>query len=339
MVFGREAAHTLLPLDGAAARTLEGRCAASSARRDTIARTGECNCSSSMADCCAARCWQARGRAGYTTFAMIGRHPYGVIFLDLPTSQVDPTSIPPRATFACATAPGLRRRAPHDRRDAHRTRKGALSRPSRRYGKCRSILCSAGYRCEPGARDIALRRPVSERGRNGGPASGPRATRSNLHRRARRRGVAVGGSTCGPRAHCLRENRRFRPRCRLERAAARAPRYRTRCSAQRRARSDDRACAKADSRSNRSASAPTGSSRPRRLRCSPLRRRRIYRRSDRRSEQRDVRERIWASLACHSVTIAGERLEADEMTTLVDRLQQCDQSDALSARSPDDGAP
>jgi DNA mismatch repair protein MutL len=38
---------------------------------------------------------------------------------------------------------------------------------------------------------------------------------------------------------------------------------------------------------------------------------------------RDVRERVWASLACHSVTVAGERLEPDEMTTLVDRLQQC----------------
>jgi len=40
-------------------------------------------------------------------------------------------------------------------------------------------------------------------------------------------------------------------------------------------------------------------------------------------KQRDVRERIWASLACHSVTVAGERLEPDEMTTLVDRLQRC----------------
>ena len=40
-------------------------------------------------------------------------------------------------------------------------------------------------------------------------------------------------------------------------------------------------------------------------------------------KQRDVRERIWASLACHSVTVAGERLEPDEMTTLLDRLQRC----------------
>jgi DNA mismatch repair protein MutL len=40
-------------------------------------------------------------------------------------------------------------------------------------------------------------------------------------------------------------------------------------------------------------------------------------------KQREVRERIWASLACHSVTVAGERLEPDEMTTLVERLQRC----------------
>ena len=41
-------------------------------------------------------------------------------------------------------------------------------------------------------------------------------------------------------------------------------------------------------------------------------------------KQRDVRERVWASLACHSVTIAGERLAPDEMATLVERLQRCE---------------
>jgi len=40
-------------------------------------------------------------------------------------------------------------------------------------------------------------------------------------------------------------------------------------------------------------------------------------------KQRDVRERIWASLACHSVTVAGEKLEFEEMQTLVERLQHC----------------
>jgi DNA mismatch repair protein MutL len=41
-------------------------------------------------------------------------------------------------------------------------------------------------------------------------------------------------------------------------------------------------------------------------------------------KQRNVRERVWASLACHSVTIAGERLEPDEMTALVEGLQACE---------------
>lgn len=38
---------------------------------------------------------------------------------------------------------------------------------------------------------------------------------------------------------------------------------------------------------------------------------------------RSVRERVWASLACHSVTVAGERLDVAEMETLVERLQRC----------------
>ena len=40
-------------------------------------------------------------------------------------------------------------------------------------------------------------------------------------------------------------------------------------------------------------------------------------------KMRDVRERIWASLACHSVTVAGERLELDEMNSLIERLAVC----------------
>ncbi|HUY40922.1 MAG TPA: DNA mismatch repair endonuclease MutL [Candidatus Dormibacteraeota bacterium] len=40
-------------------------------------------------------------------------------------------------------------------------------------------------------------------------------------------------------------------------------------------------------------------------------------------KQRDARERVWASLACHSVTVAGERLEMEEMATLVRRLGSC----------------
>jgi DNA mismatch repair protein MutL len=38
----------------------------------------------------------------------------------------------------------------------------------------------------------------------------------------------------------------------------------------------------------------------------------------------DAAQRVWASLACHSVVRAGERLEMPEMTTLVERLQGCE---------------
>ncbi len=40
-------------------------------------------------------------------------------------------------------------------------------------------------------------------------------------------------------------------------------------------------------------------------------------------KRRDVRERVWASLACHSVTVAGEQLTEAEMSTLLERLGGC----------------
>jgi DNA mismatch repair protein MutL len=38
----------------------------------------------------------------------------------------------------------------------------------------------------------------------------------------------------------------------------------------------------------------------------------------------DTAQRVWASLACHSVARAGDRLELAEMTVLVERLQRCE---------------
>jgi DNA mismatch repair protein MutL len=40
----------------------------------------------------------------------------------------------------------------------------------------------------------------------------------------------------------------------------------------------------------------------------------------------DARQRVWASLACHSVVRAGETLEHSEMSALVARLAQCENS-------------
>ncbi len=41
-------------------------------------------------------------------------------------------------------------------------------------------------------------------------------------------------------------------------------------------------------------------------------------------KQRNVRERVWASLACHSVARAGERLDVSEMAALAQQLEQCE---------------
>jgi DNA mismatch repair protein MutL len=38
----------------------------------------------------------------------------------------------------------------------------------------------------------------------------------------------------------------------------------------------------------------------------------------------DANQKVWASLACHSVVRAGETLALAEMTTLVERLQRCE---------------
>jgi DNA mismatch repair protein MutL len=38
----------------------------------------------------------------------------------------------------------------------------------------------------------------------------------------------------------------------------------------------------------------------------------------------DADQRVWASLACHSVARAGDKLEYPEMTALVERLQRCE---------------
>ena len=58
------------------------------------ARPARCSWRSSTAGCCARRCSRARGAARTATFAMVGRHPYGVLFVDVPPHEVDPNVHP-----------------------------------------------------------------------------------------------------------------------------------------------------------------------------------------------------------------------------------------------------
>ncbi len=52
----------------------------------------------------------------------------------------------------------------------------------------------------------------------------------------------------------------------------------------------------------------------------------------------DADQRVWASLACHSVVRAGDTLEFAEMVALLERLQALREPDALPARPADDRA-
>ena len=96
MVFGRQAA-ALLPLDGAAARTLDGRLSGfvsapghdrPDRRMQLLFVNGRLLRSALLAGA-----WTG----AYSTFSMLGRHAYGVLFLELPAEHVDPNVHPTKS--------------------------------------------------------------------------------------------------------------------------------------------------------------------------------------------------------------------------------------------------
>lgn len=96
-VFGRSAAESLIPLDGAAARSMHGSLggfisAPGNDRADRRLQLLFVN-NRLLRSSQLAGAWTA----GYTTFAMTGRQPYGVLFLSLPPDHVDPNVHPTKS--------------------------------------------------------------------------------------------------------------------------------------------------------------------------------------------------------------------------------------------------
>ncbi len=97
MVFGTQAAKTLLPLCTDSARMLDGEL------RGFVSAPGHDRPDRKMQllfvngrlvrSAPVAGAWTS----GYSTFTMIGRHPYGVLFLELPPDHVDPNVHPAKA--------------------------------------------------------------------------------------------------------------------------------------------------------------------------------------------------------------------------------------------------
>jgi DNA mismatch repair protein MutL len=317
MVFGREAAQRLIPLDGDAARTLTGglRGFVSAPGYDRPDRRLQLLFVNGrlLRSAILAGAWSS----GYSTFAMIGRHPYGVLHLDLPPDQVDPNVHPTKSDV--------------------RLRYGAQVFETVRRTIAATLTGNAAQRLRehtgtPAAPGISFapaslfdETPASQ-------AIPPDRALRVLAQLDRTFILAADGD-----ALLLLDQHAAHERIAYEAIAASA---RGRTSSEpllvpQTVELDPARSAVLDrtiealreggleiepfgERTYRIVATPFGYG-ARSFDLAGF----IDDLSDE-PKQRDVRERVWASLACHSVTIAGERLEFDEMRMLVDRLQSCE---------------
>ncbi|MBV9719912.1 MAG: DNA mismatch repair endonuclease MutL [Candidatus Eremiobacteraeota bacterium] len=305
MVFGRDAAHALLPLDGEAGRTLGGRL------RGFISAPGHDRPDRRMQllfingrlvrNAMVATAWTS----GYATFAMAGRHPYGAIILDLPPEQVDPNVHP--------TKSDVRLRHGAQVFDAVRRTIGAtLSQDAKSRFRDHAVAFSMGN-LSFSPSEVAMRlRVLMQLDRTYILAGDGEALvlvdqhaahervayESILRSAAQQKSTepllvprvveldAAGSAVLDPMIETLREGgleiEPFGER--TYRLVATPMGYGAR-------------------RFDLEAFVDDLSEDPKRV---------------------GSRERVWASLACHSVTVAGEVLALEEMTTLVERLQGCE---------------
>ncbi len=322
MVFGRRAAEALLPLDPAAAASIGGAVsgfisAPGSDRPDRRMQLLFVN-GRLLRGALLAGAWSA----GYATYAMSGRHPYGALFVELPAAHIDPNVHPTksdvRLRYASQVFDGVRRAMTAT----------LTADATRRFHERTGDLSTSGISpAPPGDASfpsaVSLFEPLE-----GGEvvASGLRIA-GQLHRTYV---VAFDGDDLVlVDQHAAHERIAYEQI--VERASAGAPSepllvpHVVELDAARAATLEQTLEALHEGgltiepfgdRAFRVVSTPAGYG---------ARAFDVMGFLDDFGEprQRNVRERIWASLACHSVTVAGERLETAEMATLVERLQRC----------------
>ncbi|MEO6835554.1 MAG: DNA mismatch repair endonuclease MutL [Candidatus Tumulicola sp.] len=326
MVFGREPAAALLSLDDAAARTLDGtlRGFISSPGTDRPDRRMQLLFVNGrlLRSALLAGAWTA----AYSTFAMTGRHPYGVVFLDLPPEHVDPNVHP--------TKSDVRLRFGSQVFDAVRRSMSATlqAHAAARFRERTGGPGIAGISPGPSSIDASLDHVQSLFEEVPGEIDAVPGHRLRVLNQLHRTFIVASDGD----ALLLVDQHAAHERIAYESIVARAREHAASepLLVPHVVELDGEGSAALDrslealraggleieafgERTYRIVATPPGyGARPfdlagfvDDLTAEP--------------KQRDVRERIWASLACHSVTVAGERLEPDEMTTLVDRLQQC----------------
>ncbi len=324
MVFGRDAAASLIELDPEATPTLDGRVrgfisAPGTDRGDRRMQLLFVN-GRLLRSTLLAGAWTA----GYATFAMIGRHPYGVLMLDLPPEHVDPNVHPTksdvRLRFSTQVSDAVRRAIATTLR-VHATARfrDATTHPGG----------VTGLSLAPHAIDAQVQSLFD--GALGAPEDVP-ARRLRVLAQLHRTFIVAsdGEGLLLVDQHAAHE--RIAYESIVAHAHTRAPSEpllvplvveldAAQSTALERARDllaeGGLEIEPFGERTFRISSTPAGYA------ARPFDLAGFLEDLTEEPKARDVRERIWASLACHSVTVAGERLETDEMTTLVDRLQLC----------------
>jgi DNA mismatch repair protein MutL len=303
MVFGRQAMQTLLPLDGSAARTLEGSlCGYISApgydrpdrRMQLLFVNGRLLRSALLAGA-----WTG----GYSTFAMIGRHPYGVLQLNLPSGHVDanvhPTKSDVRLRYSSQVFDSVRRSI------AATLTGHARGRFAQYTDAQASEVSFAPAEAQAGVRVLA------QLDRTFILASDGEALllidQHAAHERVAYEAIAASSGGRAPSEPLLVPHV-------VELDAVRSAALDGALDALREGGLEIEAFGE---RTYRIVATPAGYG----ARAFDLNEF-LDDLSDE-PKQRSVRERVWASLACHSVTRAGEPLAAEEMTRLLERLRGC----------------
>jgi DNA mismatch repair protein MutL len=318
MVFGRQAAESLLSLESGAASTLDGRL------RGFISVPGEDRPDRRMQllfvngrlvrNAVLAGAWTS----GYSTFAMIGRHPYGALFLDLPPDHVDPNVHPTKSE--------VRLRYGNQAFDAVRR---AIASTLTNQAKSRYVENTAwaanGISFAPP--DVSLFEASAL-----GDTPQPSAQHRVVTQIDGTYILAVAGDgVILVDQHAAHERIAYEAISAAARArAASEPLLLPQIVELEPARSDalDRVI---DTLREGGLEIEPFGERTYRIIATPggygARAFDLAGFIDDLTDdpkQRDVRERVWASLACHSVTVAGEHLDYAEMTTLVTRLAACE---------------
>lgn len=322
-VFGKAAAETLMPLSPEAARGLQGTLSGyistpgidrADRRLQLLFVNGRLLRSTLLAGA-----WTA----GYSTFAMIGRQPYGVLFLTLPPQHVDPNVHP--------TKNDVRLRFGHQVFDAV---KRAIATTLHDHATARFrdavTVSPAPQSIDAG---LAQLQSLFEHGTNG--EREPDAASSGLRVLAQLDNTFI-LATDG-RALVLVDQHAAHERIAYEKIVATAQQHvpgeallvpltfelgPAESAALDRTlevlREGGLEIENFGERTYRIVATPAG------YRSRPFDVAGFIEDLTEEPKQRDVRERVWASLACHSVTRAGERLDMTEMASVVERLQRCE---------------